>query len=163
VGCGAAFFDYDNDGWLDIFLLSGRRLDDPAGATNRLYKNNRDGTFSDVTAKTGLTRNGLPSAVCVRGYDNTGSATSLRPYWGKQVLYRNNGDGTCSDVTKEVGLLQETPRWNSGCTFTDYNRDGHLDLFVASYLGFDLKAVPQAGSSATCNWKGIPVHCGPRG
>src|SRR5262245_48473805 len=129
VGCGAAFIDYDNDGWLDIFLLNGRRLDDEAGATNRLYRNNRDGTFTDVTAKAGLTRNGWASAVCVGDYNNDGFEDLFVTYWGQNVLYRNNGDGTFRDVTREAGLLQAVPRWSSGCTFTDYNRDGHLDLF----------------------------------
>src|SRR6266566_2737337 len=114
TGCGCAFFDYDNDGWIDIFLLSGTRIEGtPPEATNRLYK--------------------------------------------------NNGDGTFTDVTKEAGLLNDAPRWGAGCTFVDYNRDGHLDLFVSNYLQFDFKRVPKPGTNSNCNWKGVPVECGPRG
>ena len=146
-----------------IFQLSGRRLDASGTATNRLYRNNRDGTFTDVTRQAGLTRNGWASAVAVADYNNDGFDDLFVTYWGQNALYRNNADGTFTDVTSEAGLLQEKPRWSSGCTFLDYDRDGHLDLFVASYLEFDLQTVPKAGSSGTCNWKGIPVHCGPRG
>ncbi len=164
TGCGVAFLDYDNDGWLDIFLLSGTRLDGaPAGATNRLYKNNRDGTFTDVTAKAGLQRTGWASAVCIGDYNNDGFDDLFVTYWGQNVLYRNNGDGTFTDVTKEAGLLHEQRRWGSGCTFLDYDRDGKLDLFVANYVDFDPTKVPKPGQSANCNWKGIPVNCGPRG
>ncbi len=163
VGCGVAFFDYDNDGWLDILLLSGTRLDDPpASATNRLYKNNRDGTFTDVTEKAGLARTGWASAVTVGDYNNDGYEDLFITYWGQNALYRNNGDGTFTDVTKLAGLL-EAPQWSSGCTWVDYNRDGLLDLFVATYLEFDLKTALKPGQSANCTWKGIPVNCGPRG
>jgi hypothetical protein len=164
IGCGAAFFDYDNDGWLDIFLLSGtRRRDAPKQASNRLYKNNRDGTFTDVTAKAGLLRQGWASAVTVGDYNNDGHEDLFITYWGQNVLYRNNGDGTFTDVTSEAGLLESGKRWGSGCTFVDYDRDGHLDLFVANYLEFDFGAVPRPGENANCTWKGIPVNCGPRG
>jgi enediyne biosynthesis protein E4 len=164
VGCGCAFIDHDNDGWLDIFLLNGTRLDGaPDGTTNRLYKNNRDGTFTDVTAKAGLTRTGWASAVCVGDFDNDGNEDLFITYWGQNVLYRNNGDGTFSDVTEASGLLWPEPHWGSGCTFVDYDRDGRLDLLVASYLKLDLASVPQPGAGGYCNWKGIPVNCGPRG
>jgi hypothetical protein len=163
VGCGAAFFDYDNDGWLDIFLLNGTRIEGAAEATNRLYKNNRDGTFTDVTEKAGLRRTGWASAVSVGDYNNDGHEDLFLTYWGQNVLYRNNGDGTFTDVTKQAGLLREKPRWGSGCTFLDYDRNGLLDLFVASYLEFEFKTVPPPGRNSFCNWKGIPVFCGPRG
>jgi hypothetical protein len=164
IGCGCAFFDYDNDGWLDILLLSGTRLEGaPAEATNRLYKNNRDGTFTDVTEKAGLKRTGWASSVTVGDYNNDGFEDLFITYWGQNVLYRNNGDGTFTDVTKEAGLLGETTRWGAGCAFVDFNRDGHLDLFVSNYLEFDFKSVPKPGGSANCNWKGVPVNCGPRG
>jgi hypothetical protein len=163
VGCGVAFLDYDNDGWLDIFLLNGTRVEGAPEATNRLYRNNRDGTFTDVTERSGLKRAGWASAVCVGDYNNDGHEDLFLTYWGQNVLYRNNGDGTFTDVTKEAGLLRDRPRWGSGCTFLDYDRDGRLDLFIASYLEFDFKTVPPPGRNSFCNWKGIPVFCGPRG
>jgi enediyne biosynthesis protein E4 len=164
VGCGVAFIDYDNDGWLDIFILSGTRLQNPPdGAHNRLYKNNRDGTFTDVTERAGLKRSGWASAVCVGDYDNDGFDDLFVTYWGQNVLYHNNGDGTFTDVTEKAGLQQPVKRWGSGCTFVDYDRDGKLDLLVASYLEFDIANTPKPGENSNCNWKGIPVNCGPRG
>ncbi len=164
VGCGAAFIDYDNDGWIDIFILSGTRIEGtPSGATNRLYKNNRDGTFTDVTEKAGLLRTGWASAVAVGDFNNDGFDDLFVTYWGQNVLYRNNGDGTFTDITEKAGLLHPGVAWGSGCTFVDYNRDGLLDLCVATYLEFDFKSVPPPGGNANCNWKGIPVNCGPRG
>ncbi|HVN03808.1 MAG TPA: VCBS repeat-containing protein, partial [Bryobacteraceae bacterium] len=95
VGCGIAFIDYDNDGWLDLFVLCGTRIEGaPPGAYNRLYKNNRDGTFTDVTERSGLKRTGWASAVCVADYDNDGFDDLFVTYWGQNVLYHNNGDGT---------------------------------------------------------------------
>ena len=164
VGCGVAFLDYDNDGWLDIFILCGARFGEHnSEATNRLYKNNRDGTFTDVTEKAGLRRSGWASAVTIGDYNNDGWEDLFVTYWGQNALYRNNGDGTFTDVTEAAGLLHTATRWGSGCTFFDYNRDGHLDLFVASYLEFDMKAIPRPGENTNCNWKGVPVNCGPRG
>jgi hypothetical protein len=163
-GCGCAFFDYDNDGWIDIFLLSGTRIDGaPAGATNRLYKNNRDGTFTDVTKKTGLEAVGWANSVAVGDYNNDGFEDLFCTYYGQNKLYRNMGDGTFRDVTKEAGLLNSEIRWGAGASFFDYNRDGHLDLFVSNYLVFDFKHVPRPGAAVNCNWMGIPVNCGPRG
>ncbi len=164
VGCGCAFIDYDNDGWMDLFVLSGTRTEGaPADVSNRLYKNNRNGTFTDVTDKAGLHRSGWASAVCVGDYNNDGFEDMLVTYWGGLVLYRNNGNGTFTDVTKQAGLIADKTRWYSGCSFVDYNRDGHLDLFVSSYLQFDFEHVPRPGESPNCTWKGIPVNCGPRG
>jgi len=164
VGCGCAFFDYDNDGWLDILLLSGTRFEGaPEGATNRLYKNNRDGTFTDVTQKSGLGKTGWASAVTVGDFNNDGFEDLFITYWGQNVLYRNNGDGTFTDVTEHSGLKTAQTLWSSGCTFVDYDLDGRLDLFVAHYLHFDMNKIPKPGDSTFCNWKGVPVNCGPRG
>jgi hypothetical protein len=164
MGCGVAFFDYDNDGWMDLFVPSGTRLDDSApDATNRLYRNNRDGTFTDVTAQAGLVRKGWATGVTIADYNNDGNEDIFVTYWGQNVLYRNNGDGTFTDVTKEAGLAFPGHDWGSGCTWVDYDRDGYLDLFVSRYIGFDFESVPKRGVSQDCNWKGIPVNCGPRG
>jgi hypothetical protein len=165
-GCGVAFFDYDDDGWSDILLLTGTRLEGfPKGRepTNRLYRNNRNGTFTEVTEKAGLRRGGWASSVCVGDYDNDGNEDLFITYWGQNVLYRNNGDATFTDVTRKAGLAAGGTRWGSGCTFVDYDRDGKLDLFVANYLKFDLAAAPEPGKGANCTWKGVPVNCGPKG
>ena len=165
-GCGVAFYDYDNDGWLDIFVLNGSRLEGfPEGQapTNRLYKNNRDGTFSDVTKEAGLTRSGWANSVCIGDFDNDGNDDLFVTYWGQNVLYRNNGDGTFTDVTKSAGLGDFPDRWNAGATFIDYNRDGYLDLFVSNYVEVDLAKLPLPGQGNNCEWKGVPVFCGPRG
>jgi len=164
TGCGCAFTDYDNDGWMDIFILSGTRLEEvPPGTTNRLYKNNRDGTFTDVTEKCGLGATGWASAVCVGDYNNDGFEDLFCTYFGQNRLYRNNGDGTFTDVTKASGLWTDQTRWGAGCSFLDYNRDGNLDLFVSNYVRFSFEHAPVAGENVNCNWKGIPVECGPRG
>ncbi|MFN7919623.1 MAG: CRTAC1 family protein [Bryobacteraceae bacterium] len=164
TGCGAAFVDYDNDGLIDIFLLSGTRLaGDPPEATNRLYHNDGNGKFTEVTDKAGLRRAGWASSVTVGDYDNDGYSDLFITYWGHNALYRNRGNGTFEDVTEKAGLLEKGVRWGSGATFFDYDRDGDLDLFVANYLILDLDRVPKPGGSGNCNWKGVPVNCGPRG
>ncbi|MGA2020434.1 MAG: CRTAC1 family protein [Candidatus Sulfotelmatobacter sp.] len=164
TGCGCAFIDYDNDGWIDIFLLSGTRLTgDPPEATNRLYKNNRDGTFTDVTEKSGLKAVGWASGVCIGDYNNDGFEDIFCTYFGQNRLYRNNRDGTFTDVTKAAGLWNDQPRWGAGCSFLDYDRDGHLDLFVSNYVRFSFEHAPVPGENVNCNWKGVPVECGPRG
>lgn len=164
MSCGAAFFDFDNDGWLDIFILSGSRYGDPpADASNRLYKNNRDGTFTDVTEKAGLFRTGYLYGVTVGDYNNDGYEDLFVTGWGQNILYRNNGDGTFTDVTKEAGLMNAAPRFGSGCAFVDYDRDGRLDLFVSNYIQFDEKTIPRPNQTGACNYLGVPVNCGPRG
>jgi enediyne biosynthesis protein E4 len=164
-GSGLAFFDYDNDGWLDIYLTNGTRLDAnwPAGQapTSHLYKNNRDGTFTDVTEKSGLARSGWQTGVCVGDYDNDGWDDLFCCFWGHNILFHNNGDGTFTDVTKKARVYDEQVRWGAGCTWLDYNRDGFLDLFVCNYIKLD--PIPPAGHETLCQWKGIPVMCGPRG
>lgn len=165
-GSGVAFVDYDTDGWMDILLLSGTRLEGfPTGKepTNRLYRNKRNGTFADVTAKAGLGNSGWASAICVGDYDNDGYEDLFLTYWGQNVLHRNNSNGTFTDMTQKAGLGTKGTRWGSGCTFVDYDRDGKLDLFVANYLKFDLAHAPEPGKGANCTWKGIPVNCGPKG
>lgn len=179
TGCGAAFFDYDQDDWLDIFLVNGWRLEgfqkgqelvshprakDLALGTPvcHLFKNNRDGTFTDVTIKAGLARSGWGQACCVGDYNNDGWNDLFVTYYGQNALFRNNGNGTFTDVTKEAGLLQDRLRWNSGCSFLDYDKDGRLDLFVGNYIDLDLKTTP-APEDANCTYKGIVVACGPPG
>ena len=166
-GSGLAFFDYDNDGWLDIYLTNGDRLDAhwPPGKapTSQLYKNNRDGTFTDVTEKSGLGRTGWQTGVCVGDYNNDGCDDLFCCFWGHNILFHNNGDGTFTDVTHKAGLDQAKVRWGAGCAFLDYDRDSHLDLFVCNYIKLDPSTIPPAGDTTYCQWKGVPIMCGPRG
>jgi len=165
TGCGVAFYDYDNDGWLDIFLVNGSRLEGfPAGQapTSHLFKNNRDGTFTDVTLKAGLAHSGWGQGVCVGDYDNDGYDDLFVTYFGKNVLYHNNGDGTFTDVGEKAGVAGNGKRWNTGCAILDYDRDGHLDLFVANYIDLDLATAP-VPESGPCLYKGVMVACGPPG
>jgi len=165
MATGCAFFDYDNDGWMDIFILGGRTLAGiPPGSGNRLYHNNRDGSFTDVTAKSGLADPGWAQGVCVGDYNNDGWEDLFLTYYGQNRLYRNNGDGTFTNVTAEAGLLHPKTRYSTGCTFVDYNRDGHLDLFVSNYLEIDLATAPRPSLAVpNCNYEGVPTMCGPEG
>jgi hypothetical protein len=167
TGCGAAFFDFDGDGWLDIFLVNGTRFEAVAPApANRLYRNNRDGTFTDVTLRSGLARTGWGQGVCAGDYDNDGNEDLFVTYWGDCSLFHNNGDGTFTDVAAKAGVTTRTARglkrWNTGCAFLDYDRDGHLDLFVGNYIDFDPKTAPLP-ESGPCLYKGTMVACGPPG
>jgi hypothetical protein len=165
TGTGVAIFDYDNDGWPDIFLVNGTRLDGlPTGdaPSNHLYRNNHDGTFTDVTAKAGLTATGWGQGVCVGDYDNDGWEDLYVTYYGKNRLYHNQG-GVFTEVAEKAGVAGSGKAWGSGCAFVDYDRDGKLDLMVANYVDFDLATAPAPGQRPTCVWKGVPVMCGPRG
>ena len=165
MGGGCAFFDYDNDGWMDVFIVGGRRLEGiPAGASNRLYKNNRNGTFTDVTEQAGLLDAGWGVGVCVGDFNNDGFEDLFVTYYGQNKLYRNNGDGTFTDVTAKAGLLHEGTRFGAGCTFFDYNRDGLLDLFVSNYVEIDLAhaSLPSL-DIPNCSYEGVAIACGPRG
>jgi enediyne biosynthesis protein E4 len=164
MGCGAAFLDYDNDGWLDVVLLTGRRFQaTPEGAVIRLYRNNRDGTFSDVTQKSGLGRSVWAAGITVADYDNDGFDDIFITCWGQNILFHNNGDGTFTDVTAKAGLIHPGARYATGCTWIDYDRDGKLDLFVSHYLAFDPAKVAPRGKDPGCSYIGVPVFCGPAG
>jgi hypothetical protein len=162
TGGGVAFFDFDNDGWIDIFLVNGSRFDGSGEGTSRLYRNKRDGTFADVTNASGLVRSGWGQGVCAGDYDNDGHTDLFITYWGRNVLYRNR-KGKFEDVTEAAGMKAGRERWGSGCAFLDYDRDGLLDLFVSNYIDFDVKTAPEPGSGPTCRYRDLPVNCGPRG
>jgi enediyne biosynthesis protein E4 len=165
TGCGVAFYDYDNDGWLDIFLVNGTRLEGlPAGSqpTSHLFRNNRDGTFTDVTFEAGVAHSGWGQGCCIGDYDNDGWDDLFVTYFGKNVLYHNNGNGTFTDVSEKAGVAGNGKRWNTGCAFVDYDRDGRLDLFVANYIDMDLATAP-VPESGPCLYKSVMVACGPPG
>ena len=166
-GSGIAFFDYDNDGWLDVYITNGLRLDQKwlrgQEPRSHLYKNNCDGTFTDVTEKSGLGQVGWQTGVCVGDYDNDGWDDLFCGFWGHNALFHNNGDGTFTNVSRKAGIYNERVRWTSGSTWLDYDRDGRLDLFLANFIEFDISKVPLPGHDYTCEWKGAPVMCGPHG
>jgi enediyne biosynthesis protein E4 len=166
TGNGALIFDYDNDGWPDVFLPNGSTVEGfPEGdaPTGHLYHNNRDGTFSEVTESAGLARAGWGQGGCVGDYDNDGYLDLVLTYWGQNSLYHNNGNGTFTDVSKKAGLNTSRDEWSTGCSFLDYDRDGKIDLFIARYVDFSYHSVPRPGQGQFCQWKGINVMCGPRG
>lgn len=167
TGNGVAIFDYDNDGLVDIFLPNASMFQRPQKAntlpTQRLYQNLGDLRFKDVTDEAGLRRTGWGQGVCVGDYDNDGYRDLFVTFWGHSSLYRNQGDGSFLDVTSAAGLKSPSVRWDTGCTFVDYDLDGHLDLAIAGYVDFDKEKIPKPGSGGYCKWKGLPVMCGPRG
>lgn len=164
TGTGVAVFDYDNDGWPDIFFVNGSKIDGAGKEmpSNRLFRNAHDGTFVDVTERVGLAASGWGQGVCVGDYDNDGWPDLYVTYYGKNHLYHNK-KGVFEDVTEQTQLGGDAHGWSTGCAFTDYDRDGLLDLFVAQYARFDLRTAPLPGTSPFCLWKGIAVFCGPRG
>lgn len=161
---GAAFFDFDNDGWIDIFLVNGSTEQDVAAGkchASKLYRNNHDGTFSDVTEKAGLAHCRWGFGVAVGDYDNDGWNDIYVTNLSGGTLYHNNGNGTFTDVTAKAGVGNDG-LWGTSAAFGDYDNDGRLDLYVANYVT-DLAHLPPFGSSANCQYRGIPVSCGPRG
>jgi hypothetical protein len=164
TGTGVAMIDYDGDGRLDLFFVNGSTLEGfPAGGapTNHLYRNAGGGRFEDVTERAGLTASGWGQGACVGDYDNDGKDDLLVSYWGQNHLYHNTG-GRFEDVTRAAGLSESRVRWNTGCAFFDYDRDGRLDLIVANYIDLDLKTAPTP-DSGLCRYKGLEVACGPPG
>jgi hypothetical protein len=169
TGSGVAIIDYDRDGWPDIFLVNGTTMKplkptvaDPL-PTNHLFRNNHDGTFTDVTAKAGLTSTGWGQGACVGDYDNDGYDDIYVTGYGKNRLFHNQGNGTFKEVAEQAGVSGTGKEWGTGCAFVDYDRDGELDLVVANYVHLDLTHTPAPGEAAGCVWKGVPVMCGPRG
>ena len=161
---GVALFDYDNDGYLDIYLVNSLTVDlvkSKQKTRSALYHNNGDGTFTDVTDKAGVGDIGWGMGVAIGDYDNDGFDDIYVTCLGPNHLLRNNGNGTFTDVTQKAGVGD--PRWSAGAAFVDYDNDGKLDLFVSNYVDFDVDHLPEFGSGKTCQFKGIPVQCGPRG
>jgi enediyne biosynthesis protein E4 len=163
TGNGAAIFDYDGDGRNDIFITNGTRLNSTAKSPPQLYHNDGNGHFHDVAESAGLNVTGWGQGVCVGDFDNDGHPDLLVTYYGHNILYRNRGDGTFEDITAKAQLPTAGTRFGSGCSFVDYDRDGYLDIVVANYVDLDLDKTPRPGQSDFCEWKSIPVMCGPRG
>jgi hypothetical protein len=167
-GSGVAFLDYDRDGYVDLFVVNGTQLEPQAvdaEPVSHLYHNNGDGTFTDVTRQAGVAYSGWGQGACVADFDDDGYDDLFVTYYGKNRLYHNNGNGTFTEMAERAGVAGADGRWNSGCAFLDYDRDGKVDLFVANYvdLGPNFSNVPQPGTGEFCRYKGIPIACGPRG
>ncbi len=167
-GSGVAFLDYNRDGYVDLFVVNGTQFERGPGTAepvSHLYRNNGDGTFTDVTREAGLAYSGWGQGACVADFDNDGYDDLFVTYYGKNRLYHNNGNGTFTEMAERAGVAGADGRWNSGCAFLDFDRDGKVDLFVANYvdLGPNFSNVPMPGSGEFCQYKGIPIACGPRG
>lgn len=166
LGSGVALFDYNNDGLLDILLVNGSTfamLANPGlpRASSRLFRNNGNGTFTDVTAESGLINEGWGVGVTVGDYDNDGHRDVFITNYGSNALFHNNGNGTFTNVTEEAGLTGGN--WSTGCAWGDFDRDGRLDLYVARYVDFERAQIPTPGANTYCTYRAIPVACGPRG
>jgi hypothetical protein len=161
--------DYDNDGWMDIYLVNGATYDSLSGKVTpphaALFHNNHDGTFTDVAAKAGVANDRWGFGVAIADYDNDGWQDIFVSNFGKNRLYHNNHDGTFTDVAEKAGVA--LGNWSTGATWGDYDGDGRLDLFVPGYVHYDLKNSPASGTAAVnfqqCGFRGVPVMCGPRG
>ncbi|MGH9427551.1 MAG: FG-GAP repeat domain-containing protein, partial [Terriglobia bacterium] len=161
---GAAFLDFDNDGWLDIYLINGSTFEElragHPGPPSRLYHNRGNGTFEDVTEKSGAGTRGWGMGVCAADVDGDGWVDLYVTRYGSNVLLMNQGDGTFREVDRGIG----TGGWSTGCGFADYDRDGDLDLYVARYVTFDItNPPPPPGGNLLCKFRGLNVFCGPRG
>ncbi|HEU0185745.1 MAG TPA: VCBS repeat-containing protein, partial [Blastocatellia bacterium] len=165
MGGGAAMFDFDNDGRLDIYLVNSYSVEAALGKKPRppaaLYRNIGNGKFEDMAAKASVADPGWAMGVSVADYDNDGDDDLFVACFGPDMLYRNRGDGTFEDVTAKAGVSD--PRFSTGSAWGDYDRDGDLDLFVTNYVDFKLEDLPQFGKGALCQYRAIPVQCGPRG
>jgi hypothetical protein len=164
MGGGIALLDYDNDGWLDAYLTNTPTVESSRAnrlPTNRLYRNNHDGSFSDVSEKAGVVFRGWSMGVSAADYDNDGDVDLYLTNFGANVLYRNNSDGTFADVTARAGVGDT--RWSTSSGWGDYDGDGDLDLFVANYVEYDLKQLPEFGRGRYCLFRSLEVLCGPRG
>jgi enediyne biosynthesis protein E4 len=168
-GSGVGLIDYDNDGWLDIYLVNGSTYDALSGKRTpphaALFHNNHDGTFTDVAEAAGVTNDRWGFGVAIGDFDNDGWPDIFVANYGKNRLYHNNHNGTFTDVAEQAGVALSN--WSDGATWGDYNGDGRLDLFVSGYVHYDLNHQPSAedgsASTAFCQMRGVPVMCGPRG
>jgi enediyne biosynthesis protein E4 len=161
---GVALFDYDNDGDLDIYFVNSLTVDlvkSKSKTKSDLYRNDGDGKFTEVSMKAGVSDIGWGMGVAVGDYNNDGFEDLYVTCLGPDHLFKNNGNGSFTDVTDKAGV--NDPRWSTGASFVDYDHDGDLDLFVANYVDFDINNLPEFGKGRTCQYKSIPVQCGPRG
>jgi hypothetical protein len=166
TGNGVAIFDYDGDGANDVLITNGTTLGGPVkgeGRTIQLYRNNGKGKFTDVSREAGFKFEGWAQGVCVGDYNNDGKPDVLITYYGQNRLYKNLGGGKFADATAEARLPIGGVRYGAGCSFFDYDKDGWLDLFVANYVDFDLANTPKPTGAGACQWKEVPVFCGPLG